>query len=80
MKLEEKPQKSQKAAQPITEKPKVRNRGKRRILFQVEAPPGAEVFVAGNFNHWQQSKHRLTDKGHPGKFRRHVYVEPGTIE
>ena len=80
MKLEEKPQKSQKAAQPLAEKPQVRNRGKRRLLFEVEAPAGAEVFVAGNFNSWQPDKHRLTDKGHPGQYRRHVYVEPGTIE
>jgi 1,4-alpha-glucan branching enzyme len=80
MKLEEKPQKSHRAAQAPAEEPKVRNRGKRRLLFELEAPAGAEVFVAGSFNNWQLSKHRLTDKGHPGKFRRHVYVEPGTVE
>ena len=55
-------------------------RGKRRILFEVDAAPGAEVFVAGTFNEWDPQKHRLTDKGHPGHFRRFVYVEPGTVE
>lgn len=56
------------------------NLGKRRISFEVEAPPGSEVFVAGDFNGWSLAKHRMIDKGHPGKFRRHVYVDPGKVE
>ena len=56
------------------------NRGKRRILFECEAAPGSDVFVAGDFNDWDDTKHRLTDKGHPGRFRRHVFLKPGRAE
>lgn len=81
MKLElETQKKSQQGSKPRGADREPTNRGKRRVLFEVEASPGAKVFVAGNFNDWEGSKHRLTDKGHPGQFRRHVYVEPGTVE
>lgn len=59
---------------------KPNNQGKRRLSFEIEAPAGAQVFVAGSFNDWDPSAHRLTDKDHSGTFRRHVYVEPGMIE
>jgi 1,4-alpha-glucan branching enzyme len=80
MKVEEIAQPNQKVAKPIREKATNHTRGKRRILFEVTAEPGAKVFVAGNFNRWEAAKHRLTDKGHPGHFRRYVYVEPGQVE
>lgn len=80
MRLELETQKDQETQTPRAEDPERSNKGKRRILFEVEAPPGSEVFVAGNFNDWELTKHRLTDKGHPGQFRRQVYVEPGTVE
>ena len=81
MKLElETQNKSQQDPKPRGNERESAIRGKRRILFEVEAPPGADVFVAGNFNGWERAKHRLTDKGHPGQFRRQVYVEPGTVE
>ena len=54
--------------------------GKRRILFEVEAPPGSTVFVAGNFNWWDSTTHQLSDDGCHGRYRRHAYVEPGRIE
>lgn len=56
------------------------NKGKRRILFEVEAPPGSTVFVAGNFNWWDRTTHQLTDEGCPGRYRRHSYLDPGRIE
>jgi 1,4-alpha-glucan branching enzyme len=77
---EEQPQIDLQTEQKAAENPKIQKRGKRRLLFEVEAPTGSEVFVAGSFNGWELNKHRLTDKAHPGKYRRHVYVEPGTIE
>ncbi len=80
MKLHDNPEKGHQLPKPSAERKPGHTRGKRRILFEVQAPPGAEVFVAGNFNEWDSQKHRLTDKGHPGHFRRFVYVEPGTIE
>lgn len=64
----------------VTTSPRPANFGKRRILLKVKAEPGAIVFVAGDFNDWDQSKHRLTDKGHPGQFRRFIFVEPGRYE
>ena len=80
MKLETKIQTVQQPSGSTEEIKKTRSRGKRRIRFDVEAPPGSEVFVAGDFNAWDRQKHRLTDKGHPGHFSRQIYVEPGTIE
>lgn len=96
MKVQTEPQKIQQAekvsqaAAPASEAPKPptapkqprtpSNGGKRRIRFEVEAPPGSEVFVAGDFNRWDVTKHPLSDKGHPGIFRRQLYVEPGTVE
>ena len=74
LKSQAKTQPSQKsAAEPA-------NRGKRRILFECEAAPGSDVFVAGDFNGWDETKHRLTDKGNPGRFRRHIFLKPGRVE
>ena len=61
-------------------KPKPANHGKRRILLSISAPAGSEVFVAGDFNEWDHLKHRLTDKGNPGQFRRFIFVDPGRYE
>jgi 1,4-alpha-glucan branching enzyme len=78
LKREAKPEKT---AEPVgMSPPDSPNRGKRRILFQCLAKPGSEVFVAGDFNEWNQGKHRLTDKGHPGHFRRHIFLKPGNLE
>ena len=80
MNVELETQKIERPRNAQTEETERSNRGKRRVLFAVDAPPGSEVFVAGNFNGWEHAKHRLTDKGHPGQFKRYVYVEPGTVE
>jgi 1,4-alpha-glucan branching enzyme len=56
------------------------NKGKRRLVFEIKADPGSEVFVAGSFNDWQPTKHRLADKNGAGHFQRQVYVEPGPVE
>ncbi|MFT4547083.1 MAG: 1,4-alpha-glucan branching enzyme [Pseudoalteromonas tetraodonis] len=65
----------------VTEKrKKAANHGKRRILLKFKAEPGTEVFVAGDFNGWDHTQHRLTDRGHPGQFRRYIFVVPGRYE
>ena len=73
-----------KANRANTKKPPVvtakANRGKRRIIFQIEAEPGSNVFVAGDFNDWSHTAHPLSDEGHPGEFRRYIFVEPGRYE
>ncbi|MFT4549844.1 MAG: 1,4-alpha-glucan branching enzyme [Verrucomicrobiales bacterium] len=70
----------QTSERPRAPKSSKRQQKRRRIRFQIEAPPGSQVFVAGNFNDWEADSFRLTDKGHPGQFRRHVYVDAGQIE
>ncbi len=53
---------------------------KARLQFLLEAPTGSTVYVAGSFNGWGPAKHRLTEDGKTGVFKRQVNVEPGTVE
>ncbi len=34
----------------------------KRVRFQVYARPGAEVFIAGNFNHWNPREFRFREE------------------
>lgn len=55
-------------------------RGRRRVLFQIDAEPGREVAVAGNFNAWSPDSHRLKETGIPGHYQRFVYLQPGAYQ
>ena len=46
---------------------KTATKAKTRVTFQVNAEPGSEVYVAGNFNNWEPKK-KLTDKNNDGTF------------
>jgi len=63
-----------------SEKRKPKNSGKHCLHFEIEAPPGSTVFVAGDFNKWCPTSHRMSERGHPGVFRRNVYVDSGRFE
>jgi 1,4-alpha-glucan branching enzyme len=34
----------------------------KKIRFEMTAEPGSQVFVAGSFNNWSPTTHRLTNK------------------
>ncbi len=50
---------------------------KRRQIFTCKAESGAQVFVAGSFNNWEQRP--MTDRGN-GEFSVMVMLEPGVYE
>ena len=53
---------------------------KKRVTFALRADAGSEVFVAGDFNGWDPSATKLTDKKTPGEFSVTVSVPCGTYE
>ncbi len=55
-------------------------RGRCRVRFAVDAEPGSQVAVAGNFNAWSPKKHVLKETGNPGHFERLVYLQPGDYQ
>lgn len=67
-----------KKASPVTRKPSS-TAGKKRVIFQVQAPPGSEVSVAGTFNRWEPRNHLLKETKE-GRFTRAVYLPPGRVE
>ena len=56
------------------------NAGKKRVTFEVSAPVGSEVFLAGTFNDWDTSKKPMLDKGTSGLFRGVVMLPKGRHE
>ena len=42
--------------------------GRRRTTFEVEAPAGSDVFLAGTFNDWDEKRKPLVDKNGDGVF------------
>jgi 1,4-alpha-glucan branching enzyme len=55
-------------------------KGKKRVTFKIDAKPGSTVAIAGDFNSWDPTKKRLTDKSGTGKFQGAVMVEKGRHE
>ena len=53
-------------------------RDRKRVLFQINADQGSDVFVAGTFNDWDPSKNRL--KFREGVFTTHLLLEQGKHE
>ena len=52
----------------------------KRVRFQVNADPGAEVFVAGTFNSWNPQEFRLKSNGDDTVYVGVVPVTPGEHE
>ncbi len=63
-----------------TPKPGGGKTARRRVVFQVAAEPGSEVYVAGSFNGWEPDKYRMKDKTGRGNFERQIYTTPGPLE
>jgi len=52
---------------------------KKRIVFQVNAESGADVFLAGTFNDWRPEDKKLNEKG-SGIYTCAMMLPPGTYE
>ena len=53
-------------------------RGKRRVAFKLLAAPGSEVYVAGTFNGWDETRKRLFYKD--GVYTATMMLERGRHE
>jgi len=48
--------------------------------FEIQAEPRSRVFIAGTFNGWAPTTHRLRYHPKDGVFGITLYLEPGTYE
>lgn len=55
-------------------------KGKKRVVFELLAPAGSEVCVAGSFNGWDPSKKCLVDKANNGIYTGIALLDRGTYE
>lgn len=58
---------------------KSRTHGAKRVKFQIEAPPGSDVFLVGSFNDWNPAKTRMR-AGKDGCYAATVALPAGTYE
>ena len=54
--------------------------GRKRVKFQVRAPKGSKVFLAGTFNEWSGTKKKLVYKKEDSVFAGTVLLEAGAHE
>lgn len=59
---------------------KTGNKGKKRIKFEVKAEPGSEVYVAGDFNNWDEKKRKLKEQDGPGLFSTSIMLDKGEYQ
>ena len=52
----------------------------KRVTFQVKAPPGSDVSVAGTFNDWNPSRHPMRDNPDSGHYKAQILLPPGRHE
>lgn len=52
----------------------------RKVRFALAAEPGVQVFVAGTFNNWDPSQHRMQDDPAHGGYRIALTLPPGRHE
>jgi 1,4-alpha-glucan branching enzyme len=50
------------------------------VQFELSAPPGSRVFVAGSFNDWNPTQHRMVDNPGSGHCKVTVDLPPGRHE
>ena len=63
-----------------TEKKATAAPSKKRVVFELSAEPGIDVYVAGTFNNWDISNKRLVDKNSDGNYRGTLMLPGGTYE
>jgi 1,4-alpha-glucan branching enzyme len=54
-------------------------KGRRRITFTARAPGAGSVFVAGDFNGWDEEKHGMARRP-DGLWQKVLMLEPGRYE
>ena len=54
------------------------NVGRKRVRFTIDAEPDSQVYVAGTFNDWNQTKNKLTCKN--GVYTATLLLPPGRYE
>ena len=52
----------------------------KRVLFSVNAEPGSDVAVSGDFNNWNPKGKKMTDKKGDGHFSVALNLAPGSYE
>ena len=52
----------------------------RKITFHLATEPGSQVFVAGTFNNWNPTQHRMRDNPDGGLFKIALTLPPGRHE
>ncbi len=53
----------------------------KKVTFQVRAPGAKQVYLAGDFTHWQAQAKRMTRKrDQSGVFAASITLSPGTYE
>ena len=52
----------------------------KKVIFQVTAEPGSEVFVAGSFNNWDPTQYRMNDNPGSGHCKTTLVLPPGRHE
>jgi peroxiredoxin len=55
--------------------------GRREVLFRYKAPPGTKVvYLAGEFNCWKPTTHRMDGPDESGRFTTRLQLKPGRYE
>ena len=52
----------------------------KRVLFEFNAAPGSEVYVAGTFNDWNPAANPLKANSNKGHFKAALSLPKGTYE
>jgi len=55
-------------------------KGRKRVTFEARCAPGASVFLAGTFNHWDPSGKPMLDATGEGRFMATCMLAPGSYE
>ena len=50
------------------------------VDFELQAEPGAKVFIAGTFNDWDPAQVRMHERGNDGKYRTSLLLPKGRHE
>ena len=53
---------------------------RKRVVLSIDAGPGKNVGVAGNFNDWDPATKPMTDKDNSGVYSCTLLLKPGTYE
>jgi 1,4-alpha-glucan branching enzyme len=57
-----------------------RGRRGKKVVFQVAAAPGSEVYLAGTFNNWDPKQHQLCSDPACGFYKIALVLPPGRHE